>query len=117
MSQSACEGPDTLDHLARIFSDGDSIDCRVGPFYSNRHQQVGLLVAAWDGCQWLQMVSPGTPDQPSDAFSALAEKIRADKTFDPQPLNLDRLSRSPTGRLQELEDVLKDLRGRRDFDW
>jgi len=115
MSQSACEGPDNLAHLASILRNGDAIDCRVGPFYSNRRGQVGLLVAAWNGSQWLQMISPGTQDQPNDAYSQLTDKIRADKTFDPQVLDLNCLSAN--ARLRELEDILKDLQGRRDFDW
>ena len=32
-----------------------------GLFYSNSRGQVGLLVAAWDGSQWVQMISPGVP--------------------------------------------------------
>ncbi len=103
--------------LARILRDGDLIDTRVGPFYSNGKGQIGLLTAAWNGSQWLQMISPGTPDQPKDTFMELAEKIRVDRTFDPQPLSFDRITRSTGRRLEELEDILQSLRGRRDFDW
>jgi hypothetical protein len=104
-------------HLASVFKNGDSIDSRVGPLYSNSRGQVGLVVAAWDGSQWLQMISPRTLDQAKDTFSDLADKIRADKTLDPQPLNLDRLPFWGGSRLQELEDALKNIRGREEFDW
>lgn len=117
MSQSHQDGADTMESLARVFRNGNSIDTRIGPFYSNRKGQIGLIVAAWRGSQWVQMISPGTPDQPRDMFAALAEKIRADKTFDPPRLHVDRLLRSTDARLQELEDILEDIRGRRDFDW
>ncbi len=119
VSQSKRTGPDTLENLARVFGNGNSIDVRVGPFYSNRKCHTGLLVAAWNGSQWLQMISPGTPDQPSDAFAQLAEKIRSDRTFDPQPLQFDEFGRSSIidRRLQELEDILKGICARRDFDW
>src|SRR5271166_6369435 len=76
ISQSRRNAPDTVNNIARVFGNGDSIDKRVGPFYSNRKGQVGLLVAAWNGSQWLQMISPGTADQPRDTFAELAEKIR-----------------------------------------
>jgi hypothetical protein len=117
ISQSKREGPDAMGNLARVFRDGDSIDKRVGPFYCNSKGQVGLLVAAWNGSQWLQMISPGTPDQPRDHFAKLAEEIRADRTFDPRPLDFAALPRSADKRLQELEDIIANLRGRREFDW
>jgi hypothetical protein len=119
ISQSKRNGPDTMRNLARVFRDGNAIDQRIGPFYSNRKGQAGLLVAAWNGSQWLQMISPGTPDQPADGFAELVEKIRADRTFDPQPLHFDEFGHVSLAdnRLQELEDVLNGICGRRDFDW
>jgi len=117
ISQSKREGPDDVRNLARVFRDGDSIDKRMGPFYCNSKGQIGLLVAAWNGSQWLQMISPGTPDQPRDHFAKLAEEIRADRVFDPQPLDFAALARSTNSRLQELEDIIADLRGRKEFDW
>jgi hypothetical protein len=117
MSQSKRQGPDEMGNLARIFADGDAIDTRIGPFYSNRKGQVGLVVAAWNGSQWVQMISPGTNDQPrQDAFVELVGKIRADRTFDPHPLDLSRQTYGDR-RLQELEDILKTVRARGDFDW
>ena len=65
----------------------------------------------------MQMISPGTADQPSDAFAALADKIRDDRLFDPQPLLFDDLDRSTDRRLQELEDILESIRVRKDFEW
>lgn len=108
-----------MENLARVFRDGNSIDIRVGPFYSNRKGQTGLLVAAWNGSQWLQMISPGTPDQPCDAFTQLTDKIRSDHTFDPQPLQFDDSGRLSLlhNRLHELEDILNGIRSRKDFDW
>ncbi len=56
----------------------------------------------------------------SDGFAELAEKIRADRTFDPQRLHFNEFGRASLAhnRLQELEDVLNGhLRARRDFDW
>lgn len=117
ISQSKREGPDKIQNLARVFRDGDAIDKRIGPFYSNKKGQIGLVVAAWNGSQWVQMISPGTPDQPNDAFIQLAEKIRADRTLDPQPLRFDSISGSTDTRLKELEDILQNLRIRKDFDW
>jgi len=47
------------------------------------------------------------------------EKIRSDRAFDPQPLQFDDLGHSllTDTRLQELEDILKGICARRDFDW
>jgi hypothetical protein len=105
-------------NLSRIFADGDAIDTRIGPFYCNRKGQVGLVVAAWNGSQWVQMISPGTNDQPGqDAFVELVAKIRADRTFDPHALDISRMGRVTDRRLQELEDILKTVQARRDFDW
>ena len=106
-----------IGNIARVFRNGDSIDERVGPFYRNSKLQVGLLVAAWDGSQWLQMISPGTPDQPKDRFVELADKIRQDRTLDPQPLSFDGPGLKTGCRLQELYDILEGIRGRKDFDW
>lgn len=78
-----------MGNIARIFRNGDCIDERVGPFYSNSKGQIGLLVVAWDGSQWLQIISPGTPDQPTDYFVELAGQIRQDRTIDPQPISFD----------------------------
>ncbi len=117
ISQSRREGPDMIGNIARVFRNGDSIDERVGPFYRNSKLQVGLLVAAWDGSQWLQMISPGTPDQPKDRFVELADKIRQDRTLDPQPLSFDGPGLKTGCRLQELYDILEGIRGRKDFDW
>jgi hypothetical protein len=118
ISQSKRDGPDKVENLACVFQDGNSIDLRVGPFYANKKGQIGLLVAAWNGSQWLQMISPGTQDQPSDVFTELAARIRADRTIDPQPLFVDGDRSSTTDRrLQELEDILQGIRARKDFDW
>lgn len=119
ISQSKRKGPDTMPNLSRVFRDGDAIDERVGPFYVNRRGQAGLLVAAWSGSQWLQMISPGTPDQPLDGFVELANKIRADRTFDPQPPCFNEFGRASRtdARLQELGDVLNGICARKDFDW
>jgi hypothetical protein len=103
--------------MAAVFRDGNAIDTRVGPFYSNRKGQVGLVVAAWNGSQWLQMISPGTPGQPQDAFAELEDRIRTDRTFDPHPLDVDAMPSATDRRLQELEDILRSLRSRTDFDW
>jgi hypothetical protein len=117
ISQSKRIGPDRIGNLASVFRDGGAIDTKVGPFYCNSKGQVGLLVAAWNGSQWLQMISPGTPDQPKDRFAKLAEEIRADKTLAPVPLDFSLPAHSKNDRLQELEDIIADLRGRREFDW
>jgi hypothetical protein len=102
---------------ALVFRDGNAIDTRIGPFYCNRKGQVGLVVAAWNGSQWVQMISPGTPDQPKqDKFVELVHTIQQDRTFDPHPIDLSRETYSDH-RLQELEDILKDIQARRDFDW
>jgi hypothetical protein len=119
MSQSKRQGPDEMANLAHIFADGNAIDTRVGPFYCNRKgQQLGLIVAAWNGSQWVQMISPGTTDQPrQDAFVALVARIRADRAFDPHPLDIFTIGRVTHRRLQELQDILKIVQARRDFDW
>jgi hypothetical protein len=117
VSQSKQEEPDTMAKLSRVFRDGNAIDVRVGPFYSNKRRQTGLVVAAWYGSQWVQAISPGTSEQPDDDFSRLAGKIRDDRSVDPRPFRFDALTPSSDSRLQELEDILKNLRGRPSFDW
>lgn len=117
VSQSKRESADTVRNLARVFRNGDLIDTRVGPFYANRRGQVGVIVTAWDGSQWLQIISPGMPDQPMDEFCELAARIRSDKMFDPHPIDFDNLVLSTDKRLQELEDIIRTLRGRPDFQW
>ena len=117
VSQSRRQGPDAMERIARIFRNGDGIDRSIGPFYSNRKGQVGLIVAAWNGSQWLQVISPGTPDQPNDNFTAIAQRIREDRTIDPQPLDFDRFGRSTSPGSLELLDIIGQLRGRSDFDW
>ena len=130
ISQSCRRGPDLVNNLERVFRNGDSVDERAGPFYTYRKGQVGLLVAAWNGSQWLQMISPGTPDQPRDDFAELAKKIQADPIVDARRQlqaairNLSRrktrgaVGRSAHTQLQELEEeIFEHLRGQRDFDW
>lgn len=119
ISQSKRNGPDSLANIAKIFRDGNAIDKRVGPFYVNKKGQIGLLVAAWNGSQWLQVISPGVPSQPNDEFSEIANKIRADRTIDPQPLFFNSsggFSMKNPG-LRELEDILRQVKERADFDW
>jgi hypothetical protein len=106
-----------MTHVAGVFKNGDAVDKRVGPFYCNRQGQVGLLVAAWNGDQWMQMISPGTPTQPQDAFAELERTIRADRSFDPQPIDFGSMPAATDWRMQELEDILRNLRGRTDFHW
>ena len=117
LSQSRQSGPDTMAHIASIFRNGDAIDTRVGPFYCNRRGQVGLLAAAWNASQWIQIISPGTPGQPQDAFTELERTIRADRSFDPQPLDFGSLPAATDWRIQELEDILGNLQVRADFEW
>ena len=115
ISQSKSKHSDPLFKLARVFGNGAAIDEKTGPFYRNQSGQIGLVVAAWNGSQWLQMISPGTPDQPRDSFAELAEKIRTDRTIDPQPLQIGRIAGSADSRLKEFDDILRNLLGRKDF--
>jgi hypothetical protein len=104
-------------NIASIFRNGDCIDIRIGPFYANRKGQIGLVTAAWNGDQWLQVISPGTPDQPADNFTEIAQRIRDDRTIDPRPLDFDQLGRLVAPRCVELIDIIGQLRGRNDFEW
>lgn len=117
LSQSRQSGPDCMSRIAKVLSNGDAIDTRVGPFYRNRRGQIGLLVGAWNGSQWIQMISPGTPNQPQDAFAELERTIRADRSFDPQPIDFSSTLGSANRRMQELEDIILNLRARTDFEW
>jgi len=117
VSQSRRQGPDAMANIASIFRNGDCIDIRIGPFYANRKGQIGLVTAAWNGDQWLQVISPGTPDQPADNFTEIAQRIRDDRTIDPRPLDFDQLGRLVAPRCVELIDIIGQLRGRNDFEW
>jgi len=55
------------------------------------------------------MISPGTPDQPRGSFAELAEKIRADRTIDPQPLQIGRIAGPADSRLKEFDDPSRSL--------
>lgn len=100
-----------MSHIATVFSNGDAIDTRVAPFNRNRWGKVGLLVAAWNGGQWVQMISPDTANRLQDAFAELEHRIRSDRTFDPQPVDFDNIPTTKYRRPQELEDILQNLRG------
>lgn len=117
LSQSRQSGPDSMSKIAKVLRNGDAIDTRVGPFYRNRRGQVGLLVGAWNGSQWIQMISPGTPNQPQDAFAEFEGTIRADRSFDPQPIDFSLTPAATNWRMQELEDIILNLRARTDFEW
>lgn len=117
LSQSRCDAAEPMPKLARVFRDGNSVDPSCGPFYSNSKGEIGLLVTAWNGSQWIQMISPGTPDQPEDQFRELSDKISADRTIDPQPVSLSQVKNDGNRSLQELIDILGSVRGRRDFEW
>lgn len=106
ISQSRRVGPDTPEGLARVFQNRDLVNERVGPFYHNFVGQIGLLVEAWNGPQWLHIISPRVfPDQPIDEFDQVAAEIISDEKFD--PLDLDRISEQATeaiGNLKAFED-------------
>jgi hypothetical protein len=124
VSQSRQSEPDSTANLARVLGAKKAtarIETRLGPFYRNHKNQVGLVVGAWDGSQWVQMFSPGTPDQPLDRFTRWMARVRDDRQFDPQITFFgddDNGGSSPPGvQIEELEDILRHLRARRDFDW
>jgi hypothetical protein len=114
LSQSWQSGLGTMTRIARVFperrrnrlsaSDLFSATAPQPPTSRWRRGQIGLIAAAWNGSQrTADNQSWHTKPTPQDIFAELERTIRANRSFDPEPVDFGSIPPAADRRLQELE--------------